>query len=120
FVLVRILLLGSAELAGLVDPRGLRQAGQRRPAGEPPRVGRPERLDRLSPLVLDRVRGTDMDRKRRMQPDPGMVMLVVVVLEESAAELAGILNGPESFRKHRRILQCPEVSFTIRVVVADL
>ena len=56
--------------------------------------------------MLDRVRGTDMDCERCVQPNPGMVMLVVVVSEEPAAELSGILNGPEPVRKNRTVLQC--------------
>jgi len=111
------MLFSGAGLAGLVDPRRLGQARQHRPAGEPLWVGRPERLDRLGPLVLDRMRGTDVDRERRMQSDSRMVMIVVVVLEEPATELSGILNRPEPVRKHRTVLQCFELSFAVRVVV---
>ncbi|MFD0856056.1 hypothetical protein ACFQ07_27700 [Actinomadura adrarensis] len=68
---------------------GCRRIG---PPGESLRVGSPERLDGLDPLVLDRFRGIDMDRERRVKPDPGVVVPVIVIIEEVMAGRLGLLQ----------------------------
>ncbi len=54
---------------------------------------------------------------RRHQADTGMVMVLVVPIEEVAAEASGILNAAEALGELRLVLECLEVAFGERVVV---
>ncbi len=54
---------------------------------------------------------------RGHQTDPGMVMLLVVPVEELAAEASGVLDTAEAFGEARLVLQGLEVAFRERVVV---
>ena len=55
-----------------------------------------------------------------MQADPGVPVLVVVVGEEDAAELAGFTEGGEAAGERRAVLEGLEVRFGVRVVVRDV
>src|SRR5271166_237275 len=54
---------------------------------------------------------------RGHQTDPRMVMVLVVPVEELAAEASGVLDTAETFWEARLILQGLEVAFRKRVVV---
>ena len=51
------------------------------------------------------------------QPDPGVMVVLIVPCEETAAEGAGLLDGFEVSGKFRLIFQCLEVGFRERVIV---
>jgi hypothetical protein len=53
----------------------------------------------------------DVDVDRRVESNTGVVVLVVVALEETLAERAGILDGAEPSRKLRSVLERLEVRF---------
>ena len=57
---------------------------------------------------------------RGHEADPGMVMVLVVPIEEAAAEAPGILDATEAFREPRLILQRLEVALGERVVIGDV
>jgi len=57
---------------------------------------------------------------RGHQADPAMVMVLVVPVEEGAAEASGILDAAEAFGKARLILQGLEMAFGERVVVGGV
>src|SRR5208282_5389770 len=54
---------------------------------------------------------------RRHQANPGMVVILVVPIEEPAAEAPGVLDAPEPLRKPRLVFQGFEVALGERVVV---
>jgi hypothetical protein len=54
---------------------------------------------------------------RGHQTDPGMVMVLVVPIEEAATETSCVLDAAEAFRKAWLILQGLEVAFGERVIV---
>jgi len=54
---------------------------------------------------------------RRHQADPGMVVILVVPIEEPSAEVPGVLNALEPLRKPRLVFQGFEVALGERVVV---
>ena len=60
---------------------------------------------------------TVMNLVRGHEADPGMVMVLVVPVEEFPAEASGILNAAEAFGKARLIFQRFEVAFGKRIVV---
>src|SRR5277367_175470 len=67
-----------------------------------------------------RVNGVDLSVVyliRGHQADPGVVMILVVPIEEAATETSGVLDAAEAFGKARLILQGLEVAFGERVVV---
>ena len=53
----------------------------------------------------------------RHQADAGMVVLLVVPIEEAAAEASGVLDAAEALGEPRLILQGLEVAFGERVVI---
>ena len=57
---------------------------------------------------------------RRHQADPGVVMVLVVPVEEAAAEAFGVFDAAEALREPRLILQGLEVAFGERVVVGGM
>ena len=69
----------------------------------------PGRVNRLHPAEMHLI--------RRHQADPGMVVILVVPIEELAAEVPGVLNAPEPSRKPRLVFQGFEVALGERVVV---
>ena len=54
------------------------------------------------------------------QADPGVMMVLVVPVEEAAAEAFGILDAAEALGEPRLILQGLEVAFGERVVVRGM
>jgi len=54
---------------------------------------------------------------RGHEADPGMVMVLVVPIEEAAAETPGVLDATEAFREPRLIFQRLEVALGERVIV---
>ena len=66
------------------------------------------------------VNGVDlavMHLVRGHQPDPGVVVVLVVPIEECPAEASGILDAAEAFWKARLVFQCFEVAFRERIVI---
>jgi len=63
---------------------------------------------------------TVVDLVRCHQADPGMVMLLIVPIEEPAAEAFGILDAAEVLREAWLILQGFEVALGERVVVGGM
>jgi hypothetical protein len=57
---------------------------------------------------------------RGHQADPGMMMVLVVPMEEAAAETSGILDAAKSLGEGRLILQSLEVTFGERVVLGGV
>ena len=75
----------------------------------------PERL--VEGELAGRVNGVDLaivHLVRSHEADPGMVMVLVVPIEEAAAETPGILDATEAFRKSRLILQRLEMDLRVR------
>ena len=62
-------------------------------------------------LDLDAVGVAEVDRGRGVETETGVVVLVVVPLEEALAERAAIFHGAESSRKLWAVLECLEVCF---------
>ena len=63
---------------------------------------------------------TVVDLVRCHQADPGMVMLLIVPIEEPAAEAFGILDAAKALREAWLILQGFELAFGERVVVGGM
>ena len=76
----------------LVDPGRTGHLGCPGAAGEALRVRGAGGVQHGLALVLNRGRGADMDRVRGVQPDPGMPVIMIIVIEECTAERAGILK----------------------------
>src|SRR5580704_2999688 len=71
--------------------------------------------------LFDRLRRqTMMNHSRGEKTQPGMAVLVVVPGEEFLGEGSGILQTPKAFRETGPVLQSPEVTFRIRVVIGDV
>ncbi|MFI6637958.1 hypothetical protein ACIBI7_54565 [Nonomuraea fuscirosea] len=85
----------------LVDPRLLGQRRRDGPAAEPLGVGGIGFSQDLSALLLDLPCGAEVDGRGCVQPDPGMAMLVIVILEE----FSGILDGTKPARERRTIFK---------------
>ena len=66
-------------------------------------------VDGLDLAVMDLVRGH--------QPDPGVVVVLIVPIEECAAEASGVLDAAEPFRETLLIFQRFEVAFGEWIVV---
>ena len=62
----------------------------------------------------------EMHLIRRHQTDPGMVVILVVPIEESAAEVPGVLNAREPLRKPWLVFQVFEMALGERVVVGRM
>ena len=54
-----------------------------------------------------------------VQPDAGVAVHVVVVIEERFAEHACVVDGSEAGRERRAVLQRLELGLGIRVVIRD-
>src|SRR5271170_7612343 len=81
----------------------------------------PERL--IEGELAGRVNCVDlavMHLVRGHEADPAMVMVLVVPVEETAAEAGGILDATETFRESRLIFQRLEVALRERVIVGDM
>ena len=63
---------------------------------------------------------TVMDHGRRHQAKTGVVVLMVVPLEEGLAEAASVFDGAEAVRETRAIFKGAELAFRIRIVVGDM
>ena len=61
-----------------------------------------------------------MDLFRCHQGNTGMTMLFVIPVEKILTKYSGILNRAEPLRELRTILQCFELGFGVRVVVANM
>ena len=67
------------------------------------------------------VRGlTVMDHGGRHQAKAGVVVLMVVPLEEGLAEAASVFDGAEAIRETRAVFQGAKLAFRIRIVVGDM
>ena len=66
---------------------------------------------------MDGVDLTVVHLVRGHEADPGMVMVLVVPVEELTAEASGVLDAAEAFREARLILQGLEVALGERIVV---
>jgi hypothetical protein len=73
-------------------------------------------IENLLSSGMNRVDLAVMHLVRGHETDPGVVMVLVVPIEELAAETSGILDATEAFGKARLILQGLEVAFGERVV----
>ena len=78
----------------------------------------PERL--IEDELAGGVNGVDLaivHLVRGHEADPGMVMVLVVPIEEAAAETPGVLDATEAFREPRLIFQRLEVALGERIIV---
>jgi hypothetical protein len=55
-----------------------------------------------------------------VQPERGVVVLVVVGVEERGAQAAGVVDGPEPLRERRAVLERLELGLGIGVVIRDV
>jgi len=60
---------------------------------------------------------SEMDLVGGHQPDPGVMVVLIVACEETAAECAGLFDGFEVSWEFRPVFQRLEVSFRERVIV---
>ena len=89
----------------LVDPELGRHDRRTWPAAEPLGVVVVGGGERVLPGLVDRAGGTEVDRGRGVPGDPGMPVNVVVLVEETGAELAGVGQRGEGCRELRQVLQ---------------
>ena len=89
----------------MVEPRGVRRVGS---------------VEGDAALGADLAGGAVVDRGRGVQPDPGVAVDVVVVLEERRAEASRISDRPKPGRERRAVLQRLELRLGEGVVVADM
>src|SRR5680860_1390492 len=90
---------------GLVDP-GLGGHYRRvRSVAEPLGMGVVGGGEGVLSVLVDRVGGAEVDRGRGVPRDPGMMVDVVVLVEEAGAELAGVSQRGEGFRELGQVLQ---------------
>ena len=61
-----------------------------------------------------------VDHGRRQQAKTGVVVLVVVPMEEGLAEAASVFDGAEAVWETRAVFQGAELAFRIRIVVGDV
>jgi hypothetical protein len=64
--------------------------------------------------------GAVVDRRRRVQPERGVTMLVVVGVQECRAEEAGVVDRPEPLGERRAVLERLELGLGIGVVIGDV
>ena len=86
---------------------------------EPGRVGSVGGVEGLGPLGPDLRGGAVVDRGGRVQPDAGVAMNMVVVLEEVGAECPGVLDGAEAAREYRAVVEGLEIRLPIRVILGE-
>ena len=63
---------------------------------------------------------TVVDHGGRHQAKAGVVVLVVIPLEEGLAEAASVSDRTDAIRETRPIFQSAELAFRIRIVVRDM
>lgn len=90
---------------GFVDPRDLGKLRRRgRLVAESGGVRLVGGGERVGPGGADLGGGAVVDRRWSMEPDAGMAVDVVVVVEERCAERAGIGDRAEAARERRAVL----------------
>src|SRR5688572_26557597 len=72
------------------------------------------------PLCKDDFRLVVMDHGWSQKPQAGVAVFVVVPGEEVQAESAAVLDRAEAIRKVGTILQGPELTFRIGIVVGNI
>ena len=96
----------------LVDPGCCRQLGwARSTVAEPAGVGGVGGVEGLGPAGPDLGGGAVVHGGGRVQPDPGMTVVMVVVLEERFAEDAGVFDRAEPVGERRAVLERLECRF---------
>ena len=73
-----------------------------------------------APLFADGGGGAVVDRGWGVEPDPGVAVLVVVVIEEGFAERSGVFDAAEGSGERRAVLEGLERGFAVGVVVGDV
>jgi hypothetical protein len=71
-----------------------------------------------STLFPDPVCSPVVDVRRRVIPDAGMTMILVIPAEESATVAPGVLEAAEPVGEIWPVLEGPELGFAVGVVVA--
>ena len=74
----------------------------------------------IGPMLNNLLVRTVMDLFRRHQGNTGMTMLFIIPVEKILTKYSRILNRAEPLRELRTILQCFELGFRVRVVIADM
>ena len=87
---------------------------------EPGGVGGVGGVEGDGALGADLGGGAVVDRRWGVQPDAGVAVDVVVVIEEHGAERPGVFDRAEAAGKRRAVLEGLEVRLRIGVVVADV
>ena len=90
---------------GLVDPHLLGQAGWDGAAVEPLGVSGVGAVERGLALRTDLDGGAEVDRGGGVHADPGMAVIVIVGVEESVAERAGIGQTAEPLGEVGHVLE---------------
>ena len=62
----------------------------------------------------------EVDHRRRQQPQPPVVMLEVLPVDERAAEVQSVLEAAKAVGELRPVLQRLELALRVRVIVADV
>lgn len=68
---------------------------------EPGGVGGVSSVERGGPALADVAGGAVVDRRRDLQPDVGVAVHVVVLVEKRSAERSGVLDGAETGQGRR-------------------
>ena len=74
-------------------------------------------VEGLLARCIDLVGLTVVDLVRRHEADAGMVMILIIPIEEAASEHLRVLDAAKPLRKLRLIFQGFEVAFRERIVV---
>ena len=94
--------------------------GVRSAVPESGRVGGVGGVEGDGALGADLGGGAVVDRRRGVQPDAGVAVDVVVVIEERGAERAGVFDRAEPAGERRAVLEGLEVGLRVRVVVGHV
>ena len=92
----------------------------RRPADEPFGMSLISSIENGAPLFDCLGRETVMNHSRGEKTQPGMAVFGVVPGEKLLGEGPGILQASKAFREAGPVLQSPEMTFRIGIIVGDM
>ena len=92
----------------------------RRPANKAFGMSAVSSIENGAPLFKRLRRQTVMNHSRGEKTQPGVAVLVVVPGEEFLGKRPGVLQAPKAFRETGPVLQSPEMTLRIRVVIGDM
>src|SRR5665213_2071737 len=117
----RVGMSGSGFRRWRIDPGGGRFCRRyRRLVDEALRVVAERLIERELASGVDGIGLTVVHLVRSHQTDAAMVVILVVPIEEAAAEASGVLDAAEALGELRLVLECLEVALRERVVVGHV